>query len=257
MGVLDAVILGIVEGVTEFLPISSTGHLMLTAHALALPTTEFLKTFEIVIQLGAILAVVVLYWRTLLFSRRVFWRVAAAFVPTALVGLLLYPFIKEVLLGSNLVVLWALALGGLALIVFELWHTEPEEAVVAVEKMTYRQAVTIGLFQSLAVVPGVSRAAATIVGGLVMGLRRQAIVEFSFLLAVPTMLAASGLDLLETGGGFSSGQFGLLGIGFLISFVVALGVVRWLLRFIQSHTFIGFGAYRIALAVLFALFLLK
>jgi len=207
MTLLQALVLGIVEGLTEFLPISSTGHLILAAKLLGLAQTEFQKSFEIVIQLGAILAVVVLYWRSFL-RPKVLAKVIAAFIPTGIIGLALYHLVKTYLLGNEMVVLAALALGGLVLILFELWHREPAGAVGEVDSVTYLQAIGIGLFQALAIIPGVSRSGATIVGGLAMGLTRETIVEFSFLLAVPTMLAATGLDLIKNASSFSVAQSG-------------------------------------------------
>ncbi|MFA6039693.1 MAG: undecaprenyl-diphosphatase UppP [Candidatus Peribacteraceae bacterium] len=250
MTFLHAVVLGIVEGVTEFLPVSSTAHLILTSHLLRLEQTEFQKTFDIAIQLGAILAVVVLYARSLLRRFDVWLRVIVAFAPTAVLGALFYRVIKQNLMESIPVVLWALLLGGIALILFEYFHREKGNAVEDPGAISFRQAFTIGLCQSLAFVPGVSRAAATIVGGLLLGIRRKTIVEFSFLLAVPTMAAAAGLDLLQTAPSFSGREFGLLAAGFLTSFVVALLSILWLLRFVQRRSFTLFGIYRILLAVL-------
>jgi len=256
MDLSTAAILGIVEGISEFLPISSTGHLILTSHLLGLQHSDFLKSFEIAIQVGAILSVVVLYWRDLLVNPAVMKRVALAFLPTGLIGLTLYKIIKSYLLGSPSIVLWALAAGGLFLIVFEYKHHEKSDAVARTEDMSYRQALIIGLFQALAVIPGVSRSASTIVGGLVLGLRRKTIVEFSFLLAVPTMAAATGYDLLKNASRFSLDQMGFLAVGFVVSFVVALLSIKFLLRYIQTHTFVPFGVYRIALAALWVFFLL-
>jgi undecaprenyl-diphosphatase len=128
-------------------------------------------------------------------------------------------------------------------------HREKEYAVETVEKITWRQAVVIGFFQSIAIIPGVSRAAATIVGGLILGLKRKTIVEFSFLLAVPTMAAATGLDLLKSGGGFSSGELGMLAVGFVVSFFVALGAIKFFLSFIKNNSFISLGVYRVILAI--------
>jgi len=256
MDLSTAAILGIVEGISEFLPISSTGHLILASQLLGLEHSDFLKSFEIAIQVGAILSVVVLYWRDLLVNPAVMKRVAIAFLPTGLIGLTLYKIIKSYLLGSSSIVLWALAAGGLFLIIFEHTHHEKNDAVARTEDMSYRQALIIGLFRALAVIPGVSRSASTIVGGLVLGLRRKAIVEFSFLLAVPTMVAATGYDLLKNASQFSLDQVGFLAVGFVVSFVVALLSIKFLLRFIQTHTFVPFGVYRIALAVLWVSFLL-
>jgi undecaprenyl-diphosphatase len=251
MHIIQAVIFGVVEGITEFLPISSTGHLMLTARYLGIAQTEFVKSFEIVIQSGAILAVVFLYWKTLRKSASLWSKLFVAFLPTAIIGALLYKTVKGFLLNSNNVVLWALFLGGIALIVFEFFHLEKENAAGDLSEISYPQAMMIGLFQSLAIIPGVSRAAATIVGGLIVGLKRRTIVEFSFLLAIPTMAAAMALDLLKSAPAFNSGQFLVLAVGFLVSFAVALAAIRFLLVFIKRHTFIPFGIYRIIIALVF------
>jgi undecaprenyl-diphosphatase len=256
MTILQALILGIVEGITEFLPISSTGHLILASALLHIANSDFVKTFEVVIQLGAILAVVVLYWRSFL-DIEILKRVIVGFIPTGIIGLALYKIAKTYLLGNETVVLWALALGGIALIVFEWWHTESENAVSDIRAISYKQAATVGLFQALAIVPGVSRSAATIVGGLLLGIKRAAIVEFSFLLAVPTMLAASGLDLLKSSGSFSQSDMLVLAIGFIVAFVVALPAVQWLLAYVRGHSFIPFGVYRIAVAILFFFLILR
>jgi undecaprenyl-diphosphatase len=196
MTLLQSIILGIVEGITEFLPISSTGHLILASRLLGLPQTEFQKSFEIAIQLGAIASVIVLHWRRFL-EPAVLSRVLVAFVPTGIIGLALYRVVKTYFFDSETVVLWALGLGGVALIVFELLHREKDDAVSDVAAISYAKALLIGLFQSLSIVPGVSRAGATIIGGLIVGLSRRTIVEFSFLLAVPTMLASRTLPPLR------------------------------------------------------------
>lgn len=246
-----AIIFGIVEGISEFLPISSTGHLILTARLLGLTQTEFLKSFEIAIQLGAILSVIVIYWQSQLLNKEILKRVLAAFIPTAVIGFFLYKIVKKVLLGSDHVVLWSLFLGGIVLVVFEIFHKRNERSISRIIDMPYGKAILIGVFQSLAVIPGVSRSAATIVGGLTLGMERQTIVEFSFLLAVPTMLAATALDLVKNAASFSTDQFGFLSIGFVTSFLVALVVVKWFLQYAKSHSFLIFGIYRIALVLIF------
>ncbi len=256
---LQALVLGLVEGITEFLPISSTGHLILTARLLQIAESDFLKSFEIVIQLGAILAIVILYAQRLLADKGLLKRVAVAFVPTGILGLLLYKIIKQYLLGNALVVVVALALGGLGLIIFERWYERRTRVVVAkpLDQMTWRDAVLVGCAQSLAMIPGVSRSAATIVGGMTLGYSRAAIVEFSFLLAVPTMAAATGFDLLKNYSLFSVSQIGILAVGFVMAFVTALVVVRWLTGFVKQHTFEAFGWYRLALAGLYWLVFLR
>ena len=221
MNFFDAIILGIIEGITEFLPISSTGHLILTSEILKLQQTEFLKSFEIAIQLGAILAVAVLYWRSFFTSLETVKRIAAALIPTLVVGAVFYKLIKQ-WLGNDQIVLWALLVGGVFLILFEYWHKEKEGAHDDLENLPYKKAVLIGLAQSLSVIPGVSRAAATILGGLSLNLKRTTIVEFSFLLAVPTMLAATGFDLFRSGPMMSLADGGILAGGFVSAFVVAM-----------------------------------
>lgn len=256
MDTIHAIILGIVEGATEFLPVSSTGHLILASKLLGIPSTPFLSTFEIAIQSGAILAVVVLYWRTIL-DFTLIKKLIVAFLPTAIIGFTVYPLVKGYLLGNAYVVVAALFLGGIALIVFEKFHTEKPNAVENPRDITYKQAFAIGLFQAIAVIPGVSRSAATIVGGLAVGIRRFAVVEFSFLLAVPTMAAATGLDLLKTYKTISSADIGILLVGTAVSFVVALAALKFLLHYIRRYTFTPFGWYRIVIALLFFFLVLR
>lgn len=254
MQIFHAIILSIVEGITEFLPISSTGHMILASTLLKIVSTDFVKSFEICIQLGAILAVVVLYWKKLW---RDWTRVGIAFIPTAIVGFVFYKYIKDVLLGNPWVVVWSLGIGGILLILLELFHKEKGDHKDEIAKMSYPQAFVIGICQSLSVIPGVSRAAATIVGALFTGMKREPAVEFSFLLAIPTMAAATGLDLLKSGKYFSGSQIELLIIGFIGAFITALLTVKWFIGFVKTHTFIPFGIYRILAALAFYILVLK
>ncbi len=248
--IFQAVVLGIIEGVTEFLPISSTGHLIAAGALLKLPNSEFMKSFEVVIQLGAILAIVVLYARRLLVDWPLLKKVAVAFLPTGALGLLFYKIIKQYLLGNVAVVIGALAIGGVVLIVFERLVRKQEVAPKSLGEMSYRQAVIIGLSQAVAMIPGVSRSGATIVGSMALGFSRESAVEFSFLLAIPTMAAASGLDVIKNYKELLVPEGRLvLAVGFIVSFVVALGVVKWLLRYVRSHSFQVFGIYRIVAAL--------
>jgi len=248
---LDVVIFGIVEGISEFLPISSTGHLILTASLLKISQSEFIKSFEIAIQLGAILSVVVLYREKLIKSLDIWKRLLVAFIPSALIGGLFYKIIKKYFLGDNNVVIWSLFIGGLFLIIFELFHRERKEAIEELKEVSYPQALIIGLFQSIAIIPGVSRAAATVIGGLAVGLKRKTVVEFSFLLAVPTMLAATVFDLYKSAQVFKTEEFISLGLGFVVSFLVAIAAIKFLIAFIKKHSFIVFGVYRIIIALVF------
>lgn len=255
MDIVHAILLGVVEGITEFLPISSTGHLILAGEIFHIPTSAFTTSFDIIIQLGAILAVITLYWKSFL-NPEILKRLLVAFIPTGIIGLALYRFVKTYLLGNPHVVVWALLLGGVVLMVFELLHTETPDNTSSLEHVSYTQSAWIGLCQALAIVPGVSRSAATIVGGMMAGIQRKTIAEFSFLLAVPTMLAATSLDLLKNAHAFSIDQSGILILGFSVSFIVALMSIRFLLNFITRHTFIPFGIYRIVAALLFYWFII-
>ncbi len=250
MNLLTAAFLGIVEGITEFLPISSTGHLILAERLLGVEITRSVASFDIAIQLGAIAAVALVSWRTFVRSRRTIWLVAAAFIPTGIIGLLAHRFVKMYLIGNATLVLWTLSIGGVVLILFELFQRRRKPQVLEIKQYSFPLAVLIGMFQSLAIVPGVSRSAATVIGGMLLGTDRRSIVEFSFLLAIPTMAAATGYDLLKSAPAFSLQDMAMIGVGFVFSFLTAIIAIQWLLRFIKTHTFIAFGIERI-LAALF------
>ena len=265
--VITAIILGIVEGVTEFLPVSSTGHLIL-ASALLGYDADYWALFNIVIQLGAILAIVVLYWRTfwavlqgllrfdptsIRFVRNLF----VAFLPAAVIGLALHKQIEK-LLGSPMTVAVALIVGGLAIIGIE--RTVKEGHVKGVADIPLPKVIGIGFIQCLAMIPGVSRSGATILGALSLGVERRTAAEFSFFLAIPTMLGATVLELVtkrhELMAANSVG-FGLIGVGFVVAFIVALLVVRWFVGLVGRTGFSPFGWYRIAVGALALVFLLK
>lgn len=246
----SALLLGIVEGLTEFLPISSTGHLLLTEKLLSLPSSPFITSFTIAIQCGAILAVLLLYGKRLLISQTLLFRLFAAFLPTALCGSILYGIVKTIFLQSTTLVLWSMFLGGVILLLFETLHA-PKEQEGNLEAITYRQAIGIGLIQSFAMIPGVSRSAASIIGGLALGLPRRTSVEFSFLLAIPTMIAATSLDLVKSSATFSEHEWLLLGSGSLAAFLTALAAIRWFLQYLEHHTFLPFALYRIAATPIF------
>ena len=245
MSLLEAIILGIVEGITEFLPVSSTAHLILASKLLALDS-EFVKSFEIIIQFGAILSVVVLYWNRF-WNWDVLKKLVVAVIPTGVIGLTVYRAVKVYLLGNVTVVLLALLIGGIALIVFERFRTSVDTEVDFSE-ITYRRAFLIGLFQAIAVIPGVSRSAATIVGGSLIGVSKRTIVEFTFMLAVPTMLAATGLELVKSRDALA-GNYGMLAVGFVVSFITAIVAIKSFLGYIKKRSFAAVGWYRIALAV--------
>ncbi len=253
MNLIQTIILSFIEGATEFLPVSSTAHLILFGRFLGLVQSEFIKSFEIIIQLGAILAVVVLYWQRLINNFKVWKSVIAAFIPTALVGFVLYKFIKDILFENYLVILASLLIGGVLLIVIEKLHKPAQGNISTLEDINLKQAMGIGLIQSLSVIPGVSRAAATILGGSALGLSRVTATEFSFILAVPTMMAATGLDILKTRLSFSNDQLLMLGLGFIGSFIFALIFIKWFIKYVSSHNFVWFGVYRIILSIVFFL----
>jgi undecaprenyl-diphosphatase len=254
MDIISTIILAIIEGATEFLPVSSTGQLILAAAILNVPQTDFVKSLELSLEFGSILSVVISYWKLLL-DWKILKRLAVAFFPTGIVGLLLYRVFKEVLLGNQQVVLWALLLGGLFLVLFELLYRE-RSTIEDLSSIPYKHCLLIGLCQTISIIPGTSRSAPTIIAGLALGMKRKTIVLFSFLLAVPTMIAASGFDLINSAGTFSLSQVGILLIGFVTSFFVALVSIRLFLGYVGKNNFIPFGIYRIIVVVVFYLFVI-
>lgn len=257
MDYLQAIILSVVEGLTEFLPISSTGHLVLTSRLLNITQTEFVKSFEIIIQLGAICAILFLYWKTILKNKQIWKIILMAFIPTAIIGFIFYKIVKLFLLGNPLITLFALFVGGIILIILEKLYKEKEHHVGSLERISLKNAFLIGTFQSISIIPGVSRSAATIIPALFLGTKRKTAVEFSFLLAIPTMFAATAFDIFKSQFSFTSSEIFILITGFIGSFLVAILGVMFLLKFIQNHTFIPFGIYRILLAIIFGLYMLK
>jgi undecaprenyl-diphosphatase len=250
MTVLQAILLSLVEGITEFLPISSTGHLILVGNLLRVAHTPFTSSFELFIQLGAILAVLSLYWKTLTSEPSLVSKLLASFIPTALAGFLLYPLIKDILLAQTTLICWALIVGGIAFILIEYLLPE-QKKTTPISSITFKQAITIGIIQILSFVPGVSRAGATIIGGLLLGLSRETAVTYSFLLAVPTMIAAIGLDMIKNFSLFSIDHAPILAIGFFVSYVTARLAITTFVRFIQTSSFVPFGVYRIVIGILF------
>ena len=249
--ILTAIILAIVEGITEFLPVSSTGHTILAAVLLGIQQTPFVKSFELVLEFGSIVSVVVLYWRLFL-NIEILKRLIVGVIPTGIVGVLIYRQFKDVLFGNEMIVLWALLFGGIFLILFE-WKYKERATYDDVAKIPYKHCLLIGLFQTLSAIPGLSRSTATITGGLVLGLKRQTIALYSFLLAVPTLIGASGYDLLQSIGQFTPDQDQLLLVGGVTSFLVALLVIKLFLAYIRRHSFMPFGVYRILIVVIFYL----
>ena len=249
---LTIIILGIVEGVTEFIPVSSTGHLILANELLGYDAAQF-AVFNVVIQLGAILAVIVLYWRTfmavlfgLVKRQPESWRfvrnIAVAFLPSAVLGLLIHRQI-EAMLGNAIIVGWALIVGGIAILVIERFAPQGTERGVA--DISLGKAAGIGLIQCLSMIPGVSRSGATILGGLSLGVERRTAAEFSFFLAVPTMIGATTLELAKNYDDLGAVGFDDIAIGFAVSFIVAIVVIRWFIGIVSRRGFAPFGWYRI------------
>jgi undecaprenyl-diphosphatase len=249
---LTIILLGIVEGVTEFIPVSSTGHLILASELLGYDAAEW-AVFNVVIQLGAILAVIVLYWRTfwavlvgLVQRKAESWRflrnILAAFLPSAVLGFLFIDRI-ETMLESATIVAWALLAGGFAILLIERIAPQGHEKGVA--DISLAKALGIGAIQCLSMIPGVSRSGATILGGLSLGVERRTAAEFSFFLAVPTMLGASTLQLLKHQDALGTAGWGGIALGFVVSFLVAVAVIRWFIGIVSRRGFTPFGWYRI------------
>jgi len=250
----EAFIIAVVEGLTEFLPVSSTGHMVLTQAILGVPSDDFVKLFTVNIQFGAILSVLVLYWKRFFKSVDFYIKLFIAFLPAAILGFLLGDWIDS-LLESPLVVAISLVLGGLVLLRVDAWFPSSvltdEQVLRDLERhdddrlITYPKALMIGVFQCIALIPGVSRSAATIIGGLTQGITRKNAAEFSFFVAVPTMAAASGYKLLKQSEHFDTQKLGLLAFGNGVAFVVALLAIRFFIGFLTKHGFKVFGWYRI------------
>lgn len=249
---LYAVILGIVEGLTEFIPVSSTGHLLLTKTALGLPD-GFWDTFCVLIQLGAILAVVALYftrlWKVLIglptdpAARRFAISVLVAFVPALVIGFALHDFIKEVLFESPRLICWSLIIGGFVLLAVDRWPPKPKVHDAMQVPLLY--ALGVGVMQCLSMIPGVSRSGATIVGGVLLGLDKRAATEFSFFLAIPTMVGAFAYDLYKSRDALNADQAGIIALGFAVSFVSGFIVVKLMLDFVNRRGLAPFGWWRI------------
>lgn len=252
-------LLGLIEGITEFLPVSSTGHMILADEFIRLSENQaFTAAFEVFIQSGAILAVVVLFRRELWpftgtkseqRNKWLLWaKTIVAFIPAAIAGLLLHGFIKEHLFNP-VTVATTLIFYGIVLILFERSHRAQPDALDSIDGLTFRTAFLIGAIQCLALIPGTSRSTATILGGLFLGLNRTLAAEFSFFLSIPTIVAASVFQLLESGVAFSTNEYLVLGIGFTASFLVAAVVIKWLMHYLRNHSLIPFGWYRIILGL--------
>jgi len=252
----QTIILAIIEGLTEFLPVSSTGHMILASAVMHIHENEFVKTFEVAIQLGAILAIALMYFKRFLQGIDIYLKLIVAFIPTAIIGFLAYDFIKAYFF-SPLVVAISLIVGGIILIWIDRKVVARKSIYAVPEDISYKNAFFIGLFQCLSMIPGTSRAAATIIGGVFNGFDKKQATEFSFLLAIPTMMAATGYDLLKTPVEFTDHQFMLLGVGLVLAFISAWIAVRVFLKIVDNYGFKHFGYYRIVIGVLFLIFIIN
>jgi undecaprenyl-diphosphatase len=256
MSIIEAIILAIVEGITEFLPVSSTGHMIIASSLMGIAENPFTKTFTVAIQLGAIFSVVVLYWKRFFQTINFYIKLFVAFLPAALIGFLLNDYIDQLLERVEVVAVM-LILGGIVFLFIDKLFKKTEENEVP--EINYTTALKIGFFQTIAMIPGVSRSAATIIGGLTQKLTKKTAAEFSFFLAVPTMAAATGYKLLKfykAGNGFSSDEIMILLVGNAVAFIVAMLAIKSFIQFLTNNGFKLFGYYRIVLgAIILVLYL--
>ncbi|HEY8661835.1 MAG TPA: undecaprenyl-diphosphate phosphatase [Hanamia sp.] len=252
MTIVESIIIGIVEGITEFIPISSTGHMIITEKLLGVAENDFTKVFTIAIQLGAILAVVVLYWQKFFDFKnwQFYFKLLIGVIPAIILGLLFSKKIDALLESSTTVAVTMLA-GGILLIFVDKFFTRPR--IQSEKQVSYTKSFAIGVWQCLAMIPGVSRSAASIIGGMQQKLTRSAAAEFSFFLAVPTMLAATGYKLLkfyQDDGGFTGEEIKLLAIGNIVAFIVAMIAIKFFIEFLKKHGFRVWGIYRVIVGII-------
>lgn len=247
MDILHAIILAIVEGLTEYLPVSSTGHLILTSAFLGINENEFVKDYTVIVQFGAILSVVALYWRDLLRSFSLYKKLFLAFLPAAVIGLTFKDPIQS-LLGSVTVVAYSLLIGGVFLLFIDRWLEKKSQSaqIDSTDRLSYKDSIIIGLIQCAAFIPGVSRSASTIIGGLSRNLDRKTAAEFSFLLAVPTLGAATAYKLLKIAPQITSADIQVIVIGNIVSFIVGAITIKTFVKYLSRYGFKVFGYYRIA-----------
>jgi undecaprenyl-diphosphatase len=247
---LEAIVLAVIEGLTEFLPVSSTGHMVLASSFMKIANNDFTKLFTVAIQLGAILSVLVLYWKKFLVGIPFYIKLLIAFIPAAIFGKLLNDYI-DALLENPITVAIMLVLGGIVFLLLDKWMNNKEDN--SIEEPTNAGAFKIGLYQCIALIPGVSRSAATIIGGITQGLNRKSAAEFSFFLAVPTMFAATAYKLLKyfkANGNISKEEINLLLVGNLVAFIVAIIAIKTFITFLNKNGFKLFGYYRIIAGII-------
>lgn len=246
MTLMQSLILGVIEGITEFLPISSTGHMVITSSLLNMEPTPFLKAFEVIIQSGAIFAVLIIYWKRFLSSWGFYKKLFVAFLPTAIIGFAVKNYV-ELMLGSTAVVAWALIFGGVILIASDKFFAHLQNEGSTTDQLTYKNSFILGLAQCVALIPGISRSGATIIGGLSLGMNKKEAAEFSFFLAVPTMAAATAYKLIKIRNDIDASQLNILAFGWIVSFVVAIAAIKIFIEIVGRYGFRYFGYYRLAL----------
>jgi len=248
MDVFQAIIIGIIEGFTEFLPISSTGHMIVASKFLGVKQDAITNAYEIIIQFSAIMAVMLIYKDKISFKKIDLWsKLFVAFLPLAIVGFIFKDVIEE--LFNIKTVAYMFIVGGVVFLIVEYFYKEEKAYVVEVEEVTYKQSLIVGFSQIFSLIPGTSRAGATIIGGLLCGLDRKVSSDFSFLLAIPVMGAVSGYSLLKHYEEFAQAQWGVFVVGFIVAFIVAYITVKLFLVFIQKFSFVPFGIYRIVFGI--------
>jgi undecaprenyl-diphosphatase len=249
LDIFQAIIIGIIEGFTEFLPISSTGHMIVVSKFMGIEESALMKAYHVIIQFAAIMAVMLIYREKITFKKIDLWmKLLVAFLPLAIVGFIFKDVIKT--LFNVETVAWMFIIGGVVFLVVEYFYTEKEHHIKDVEKVSYTQALWVGIAQIFSLVPGTSRAGATIIGGLLSGLDRKTSTEFSFLLAIPVMAAVTGYDLLKHHQDFADANWGAFIVGFITAFVVAYVTIKLFLIFIERFTFVAFGVYRIIFGII-------
>jgi len=256
MTIFYSIILGLVEGLTEFLPISSTFHLLFASKLLNILQTDFVKVFEVFIQAGAILAVLILYFKEIVNNKSLITKIMVSFIPTGVIGFILYKVIKNIFFEDYVLMMAVFLIMGIIFLVIEkLVFDKKIKLEKSIKNINYPQTILIGAIQSLAVIPGVSRAGSVMVGMMAMGIKREESAKYSFVLAVPTILAASAYDLFKMREIVFSqaSNLGILMIGFIVAFISALLAVNWFIGFLKKNSLIVFGIYRIALAIILLL----
>ena len=252
MGIFDSILLGIIEGFTEFLPISSTGHLIVASEFLNIDQNNVTKAYEVIIQFASILAVILNYSDKFSFKKIELWKkLILAFIPIGAVGFVFSHQIKAMFDIKIVAVMFII--GGIVFLIVEKFYKESEEHIDDVEKVSYKQALYIGLAQIFALIPGTSRAGSTIIGAMLVKLNRKASAEFSFLLAFPVMCATTGYDLLKHYQEFTDANLFILAVGFITAFIVAYITIKLFLKFLESFTFVAFGIYRIVFGTILLL----